>query len=53
VTDYDYDCDDHNPDHETWIYLWVYDRDHPLTRFCLLVALSAIAIWSLIQWLAP
>lgn len=43
--------DDQAP--EEWIYLWRNDRNHPLTRFCILVTILGLTGWFLIQALTP
>lgn len=55
VTDYyDYDEDQQqDPGNIVWIYLWTYDRNHPLTRFCIGVVVCALVGWFLIQLLTP
>jgi hypothetical protein len=47
TTDYDYDTDDQEPVHDMWAYILIYDRDHPLTRFCIGVAVCAVIGWIL------
>lgn len=53
MTDYDTDHegDQSSPDdeHDIWVYLWMNNRDHPLTRFAIAASIIGIAGWLLIK----
>lgn len=38
---------------ETWVDILMYDRNHALTRFCVIVAALAVAAWILTCLLTP
>lgn len=52
MTDYDADYDG-DQDRDVWIQLWTNSLHDPLTRYCLWVAILALAGWLLIQALTP
>lgn len=45
--------DQTDTDRDMWVYILMYDRHHPLTRFILGVAVCAIIVWILIRMLTP